>query len=881
VGSDLESLGQIAVKSKEQGDAVDYRVLAQSEGPLTAADFESCYEELNVGEIRELGSGAQPAADVPVGGKAPWMTIGPFTATGSKYVAVIRQDWTNRHDMRGRPVAAQFCLCLPYAVLAEQGPSYASLNANFPPPQSFLREPKEPLDVPATSFESLASGAQVVLRQIDQFGFDFCAFVASMILASPVAIVGGNGLSVEERLSFFDSVASLLPYGLRAELGASTWMNSNSVGKIHLAFTDYVLPKQKRVVWREAAPKDLTPNQLASDYHKLLHRLWGDPQADREQFIGDLARTRTPYSFDDARSIINALREVNWEKIVYDDVKSKQGKKEEVRELLRAKRGQRLSREQENDLLLFLLDQRPLELEDVEIFRERWDESLWVPICELVSEELQYPDFQEEILWALCRVAAENDWLEKFLDALLKPDAVKSLIPTLKLFYRAINEFNHDQVRVRYLIRRDNRFFYSLLFMVGGEYETHGELEEQLTWLWSGDELPEAELSAFHIAFGRCEEDARPEMLESFAARDAGYVEKLFRIAATRFQLTRDDAAVRRLTPAVSQWLLGRLGKFEPEEAVKWEEHLRLMRAGPYDSMELTARLDVLSLTLRNGADTLFVAGLLCEGPESRVKEYGEEFVRDLSLPGVDSQRVIRGLVDHLNHLQFDSAGASNDVELLAKLLPTVKGEHIKNQLITHLSRTISKHPALFTHAAFEQEVRGRLLDWGKEQRLLDILYAAFESTARTGSPIAQVVGLYAQMSELNMPQLEERAASVLSGSNYLDDLKKIDRFVEAVQQSLEGVLQSPEEAWDRMRALQQKLFRIKSQPMSQYLERHIHLLYEALEGTDELLELTADYLDEERADEIKQILTKMRESLPTPRLLGFSRGRKRNDRLS
>ncbi|MFL6253735.1 MAG: hypothetical protein ACJ74T_01810, partial [Pyrinomonadaceae bacterium] len=656
-------------------------------------------------------------------------------------------------------------------------------------------------------------------------------------------------------------------------------MNSNSIGKIHLAFTDYVLPNQKRVVWREAAPKGLEQNRLAGEYYKLLHRLWGDPQADRRQIISDLALKRAPYAFGDRRGVVNALREVNWEKIVYEDVKGKRGKREEVRELLRARRGQRLSREQENDLLRFLLDQRPLELEDVELLRERWDESLWVPTCELISKELQYPVFQEEILWALCHVAAEKKWLEKFLDALLTPDAVKSLTPTLRLFYRAINEFNYDQVRVRYFIRRDPRFFYALLFMVGGEHETHGELEELLLWLWKDEELPEAELAAFNIALGRRDEDASPEMLESLAARDASYVEKLFRIAATRLHLTKDYSAVRHLTPAASQWLLGQLGKLETGEADKWKEHLRLMRAEPCDAEELAARLDVLSLTARAGDDTLLIEGLLGEKPESRVKQYGEEFARNLSLPGLDPQRVIRGLVDHLNHLQLDAAGASNDLDLIAKLLPAVKWEHIRNQLITHLSRTISKYPALLTHDAFEREIRGRLLDWGKEERLRNILYGAFETAAHTGGPVAQVVGLYAQMSELNMPQLEERATGILSGANYLDDLKKIDCFVEAVQQSLEKVTTTPEEAWERMRALQQKLFSIKSKPMSQYLEKHIHQLFEALENTGELLALTADYLDEERGDEIRQILAEMREGVPASRLLGFSRGRKRNDR--
>lgn len=874
----MESFGQVAVKSKEQGDPVDYRVLARSEGPLTETDFESCYEELNVGAIKEPVQGVAPPDASPLGGRAPWVTVGPFNAAGSQYVAVIRQDWTSRQDVQGRLVAAQYCLCLPYSVLAEQGPSYGSLDANLPPPQLFLGATKKPLAAPALSFEPLAGEAQATLNRIEEFGFDFCAFVAALILASPVAIVGGQGLSTESRLSFFDAVASLLPYGSRAELGVSTWMNSTRVSKIHIAFTDYVLPNQKRVVWREATPKELKPDTVAGEYYGLLRKLWGDPQADRGQIIGDLAAKRTPYTFGDARRIFNALREVNWEKLVYDEVKSERGQKQEVRELFRAGRGQRLPQEQENDLLFFLLDQPPLELEDVEILREHWDESFWVQGCELVSQELQSPVFQEEILWALCGVAAEKGWLEKFIDALLKPDRLKSYTPTLKLFYRAVKEFEYDKDRVGFLLRRDARFFYGLLFMVGGSLETHGELEQLLSWLSEGEGFPAAELAAFHIASGVRDEDAAPGMIEALAARDAQYVEKLFRIAMTRLHQTQDYSAVWHLTPAVSLWLLGRWGRIRPEESLKWEEHVRLMRTIPHASMELAARLDVLSLALRGGGEALMVEGLLREAPGSRVQQYGEEFVRNLSLPELDSQQIIRRLVEYLNHLQLDSGGARNDLDLLAKLMPAVRGEHIRMHLVAHLSRVMSKYPALLIHDSFEREIRARLLDWRKKEQLLEILYAAFGTAAHAGGAVEQVVGLYAQMSELNMPELEEQATCILSASNYLDDLKKIDYFVVAVQRSLERVAETPEAAWDRTRELEKYLFGIKSAPMSQYLERYVNQLFEALRDADELLDLTGGHLDEASAERVRQMLSRMREGVPAPRRLGFM-GRKKNDR--
>jgi hypothetical protein len=881
-GGKLERLGQVAVKSKQQGDAVDYRVIALSHGPLTAEDFEVMYRELSVGAVRHNAE--------TIGESAPWFTIGSFVNSDRRYLAAVRQDWTDRHDIRSRPVVAQYCLCLPDTVLSEQSPSYRNLCANIPPQQYFFGAQKESLDDPKLEFQPVGAEVTEILRSISEIGFDFCSFVASMLLASPVAIISGHELSVETRLSFFDAVASLLPYGSRTDLGVSTWMNSTTVSKIHLGFSDAVLPNQKRVVWRETATKELELSPVAQNYYTLLHRLWEEPHADWEQIISDLASKRNPFTFNEPHHMLNALREVNWEKRVYEEVKSEQGKKAEVRELLTAKQRSKLNKEQVNDLLLFLLEEKPLELEDIKILRANWDESFWVPACELVKKELQYPIFQDEVLWALCSVAAEKDWLEKFLDALLQPEMLKSLAPTLSLFNKATHKFEYDKSRVIYFLMRDYRFLYEFLFMVGGNIETHAELGPWLSSLRE-DEPPKnlhpprafrLDLKAFQIAFGSVKEHATVEMIESLAKANKSYVEQLFRIAMTKLHLTRDNLAIWHLTDAISSWLLGHLPSLGKDEARQWAEHLRLMYKGPHPSTNLKTRLDVISLALRAENNGLLLSEYMEEETHEEIIKYAEAFIHNTTLSRFGSQQIISGLITYLNSLTLSSNGASNDMYLVSGIISKVREEHVKNFLISHLGRNIKEHPSLIMHEAFALEIKDKLLNWGKGERLLEILYSAFAEAVRKKVPVEQAVEFYLQMFELQMPQLVEKVTAAFYMYSYLDNQSKIETFIEILRDALEQTLETPEMVAEQIFVLQKALMSIKSEPMSQYHKKYVTEMIAALTTAKELLELTADGLAKEQAEEIRQLIEKMREHLPAPRFFSFIGGSgKRNDKTS
>ena len=47
--------------------------------------------------------------------------------------------------------------------------------------------------------------------------------VGLLLTGNPVCIVGAEATEMAERLAFIDATMSLLPYGMRAEMAASTW----------------------------------------------------------------------------------------------------------------------------------------------------------------------------------------------------------------------------------------------------------------------------------------------------------------------------------------------------------------------------------------------------------------------------------------------------------------------------------------------------------------------------------------------------------------------------------------------------------------------------------------------------------------------------------
>lgn len=108
--------------------------------------------------------------------------------------------------------------CVPFSKLAVGSISYFTMYEQF---QEFL--------VPERSRDPVVT--QLPVTSADAPADCLAMRVAAMLLTTkPVCILGADRLDVDARLKFLDSVASLLPYGLRSRLSASTWASGTFKG---------------------------------------------------------------------------------------------------------------------------------------------------------------------------------------------------------------------------------------------------------------------------------------------------------------------------------------------------------------------------------------------------------------------------------------------------------------------------------------------------------------------------------------------------------------------------------------------------------------------------------------------------------------------------
>jgi hypothetical protein len=116
-----------------------------------------------------------------------------------------------RQHVAGRVVEYVRLFCFRYADVAEWDASYVSL-ANAVRGIQLLPGQNEPIQVrvpPAADPPATGGPAELV---------------ASWLLTTrPVCVLDADHVPVEQRLAFIDEVLSLLPFGLRARLSASTW----------------------------------------------------------------------------------------------------------------------------------------------------------------------------------------------------------------------------------------------------------------------------------------------------------------------------------------------------------------------------------------------------------------------------------------------------------------------------------------------------------------------------------------------------------------------------------------------------------------------------------------------------------------------------------
>jgi hypothetical protein len=226
----------------KETDELEYRVLRCSEGTLSRQNFREI--------ITRYASGAGETLPQYTACWAPDINgHGGYLAFGIHELADPdpRLSGGRPRTARGREIEYVRLFCVRYSEMAEHRVSYTE-----------LAEAVRGHQLPAGRTDPIQVGLrETELRYLAAPVRALAENVAALLQTNrPVCILGAEGTTPEDRLYFIDAVMSLLPYGLRATLSASTWASVTARNlRLRLYFT----------------------NAKRGDDGATLHLTWGQP----------------------------------------------------------------------------------------------------------------------------------------------------------------------------------------------------------------------------------------------------------------------------------------------------------------------------------------------------------------------------------------------------------------------------------------------------------------------------------------------------------------------------------------------------------------------------------------------------------------------------
>ncbi|WP_329085004.1 hypothetical protein [Streptosporangium sp. NBC_01469] len=255
-----------AVGGKLPGSGDDYRILACSQGLLSRDDFEEIRTVYTIGTPETL----------------PQVMIAWVGSGDDAHLVLAIQTWSDEEDRRHRKIARTRYFCVPYARIA-QSPRPVSYEDLY----HALKGCPLPMDGQlVVHVPMLDSGA--VAAKVNGMAMNTAAL---LMTGQHVCVLGGEAVPMVERLRFLDTVAALLPYGMRARLAVSTWASSTAEHKIRLAFTQHVPARTYPITWGQ--PAEIPAHEEdAYRYLALLGR--HDPDA---KLVDWLAARTEPLTF--------------------------------------------------------------------------------------------------------------------------------------------------------------------------------------------------------------------------------------------------------------------------------------------------------------------------------------------------------------------------------------------------------------------------------------------------------------------------------------------------------------------------------------------------------------------------------------------------------
>jgi hypothetical protein len=280
-----------ALQGKTLGRA-GFQVLACSNGHLSQEDFSELIGRFSPGTLANLPQVSVSYLTSGIGrGRVHYlgMAIHKWAAD----VHTIGGELPERDD-DNRPVVVTRYFCVPYQPLADAALSHWALYEMFD--DLLLSTTGGPLlrvNFPARSEPPV----------IDALAMQSAG---RLLTGRPVCVLGAESATMAERLAFIDAVASLLPYGFRTRLAATTWLRSaQRDDRFRLFFSDDARDADQPydvVYWGNPERTALTPR----DGYAYAYGRW---LADTGGPLDTLARLTTPRSFN-SKEVFESLDEL-------------------------------------------------------------------------------------------------------------------------------------------------------------------------------------------------------------------------------------------------------------------------------------------------------------------------------------------------------------------------------------------------------------------------------------------------------------------------------------------------------------------------------------------------------------------------------------------
>jgi hypothetical protein len=226
-------------------------LLSCSDGPVRAGVFEEVLLRYSPGTL---------APD-----DLPQVTVSWFgNDTDRRYIAIglHHQAESARLNRDARSVLLTSYFCIPFSAAADGAISYLTMYERF-------RQVALPLEPPRPMTTELRVRPTAAVSG----GVSPLAMRAAALLITdrPVCVLGAHHVEVVDRLRFIEAVASLLPYGLRSRLSASTWASSTyRTHKFRLFFANAERGQSDLVVTWGQSPGGRIGDAFADEYVGLL-----------------------------------------------------------------------------------------------------------------------------------------------------------------------------------------------------------------------------------------------------------------------------------------------------------------------------------------------------------------------------------------------------------------------------------------------------------------------------------------------------------------------------------------------------------------------------------------------------------------------------------